>query len=181
MKQQLFVNVMTKGGTVKYHREYDFVKGGHNQMLILALNDVMDFFEEKNIHEEDCIVNLNFAQTAKNSKEQREQDKIYNPLIDISDSDLVKRNFPDTDEVKALRLTEGEEALLPYFCALLNDKDIARMTKTLEVENIHKFRTGIYHKFMVTDKYGLLKKAKDLVMIEEPCPVCAKRKLKKKK
>jgi hypothetical protein len=172
---------MTKGGTVKFHREYDFIKRGRNVMMKMALNDVMDFMDEKNIHDEDCIVSLNFTETGKNAAEQREQDKIYNHLIDISDADKVRRNFPDNEEVKALHLTEGEEALLPYFCALMNDKDIARMTKNLAVENIHKFRTGIYHKFMVTDKTGLLQKAKDLGMIEEPCPVCAKRKLKKKK
>src|ERR1039457_5245799 len=100
MKQQLFVNVMTKGGTVKFHREYDFIKRGRNVMMKMALNDVMDFMDEKNIHDEDCIVSLNFTETGKNAAEQREQDKIYNHLIDISDADKVRRNFPDNEEVK---------------------------------------------------------------------------------
>jgi ATP/maltotriose-dependent transcriptional regulator MalT len=135
--------------------------------------------KEKNIRNEDCAVSLTIKETAKNIADQREQDKIYNPLIDISNADLVKKNFPDSIEFKELNLTEGELYLLPYFCAFLTNKDIVGIIKK-EIDNVKRIRTSVYRKFKVSTKYGLHQKAKELGLLEEPCPVCAKKKLKKK-
>jgi DNA-binding NarL/FixJ family response regulator len=179
MAQDLLLNVNSNKDILKYQRMHHLNKKNQDDLIDAVFEDAKKYLKEKILSGMNCELVMTYTETGNNAEEQRNEDKIIHVLIGIGKEDLVKKNFPDSAAIRDLKLTDREVELLPYYCTLISDKDIAQRIN-LEVENIKQFRKGLYKKFNVHDKMKLREKAIDLGLYIDNCLVCAARRRKKK-
>jgi hypothetical protein len=136
--------------------------------------------EEKAARGEECKVVFLYVETGNTVEEQRLSDEIYHPILNFCKADLLKYNFPQTEEILALKFTDNEWLFLPSFCDLETDKEISQHTD-YESNYIHGVRTIMYKKLNVNDKDDFRAKCIVLGLYKNTCPDCAKRNKRKKK
>ena len=135
--------------------------------------------EEKAARGEECKIVFLYVETGKTVVEQRLSDAIYHPILNITEKDSVIYRNSEILNLKDLSLSDGANLLLENFCELFTDQEITQST-TMNFDNIHKYRMEAYRVFEVNNPFSLRRKAIDHGVFPETCPVCAKRKAKKK-